>query len=267
MNQIELPVSVFALIRQSRISFQDEELFRRTSHPKQWAKDGIQLLDRDRLQANIGRVQQYEKECYQNLFFHWSSFQVQYYAYFRIFRSEPTSITVDELARVLISGDADFVSRLENALQQKGVPPNISSNLARFLETHIYAPHRSNTTAGAALGPGDEIGATTPVSATAPGFFLQRAKDLDESGNVDKALDLVYASVDQMLRSSRFANVDSLLSTVPIENYSTDILLTLLTVTYPAKHRIPSRAGFFQSTRNILQQRGEDVDTLLVGLD
>jgi hypothetical protein len=70
-----------------------------------------------------------------------------------------------------------------------------------------------------------------------------------------------------MLRTSRFDQLNELLNSLRVEDYSTDILLALLTSTFPAKSKLPSRAFLFERTKQVLRQRNEDVDSLLVGLE
>ena len=96
---------------------------------------------------------------------------------------------------------------------------------------------------------------------------MERACRLERSGYLDKALDLVYDAVDQMLRASRFEQLDLIMANVEADDYSVDVLLGLLTATFPAKSRLPSRAKLFTTLQKVLRERGEDVDSLLLGLE
>lgn len=41
--------------------------------------------------------------------------------------------------------------------------------------------------------------------------FIQRAQSLDQQAGTDAALDVIYDSIDEMMRTGQFAKLDSLL--------------------------------------------------------
>ena len=90
---------------------------------------------------------------------------------------------------------------------------------------------------------------------------------LDTKGYTDAALDLLYDSVDEMLRSGKYSEIDSLLRDTIVDECSTDILLGLLTATLPARSKLPYRREFFDDSDRVLKHRPEYEKDLLTGLD
>lgn len=100
-----------------------------------------------------------------------------------------------------------------------------------------------------------------------PARFLQQANHLDRRGHTDAALDIVFEQIDELLLDGEFAQVDRLLSDIVPAAYSADLLLGILTITLPAKHRLSQRQMFYQQVEQALVQRDEMEDGLLVGLE
>jgi len=90
---------------------------------------------------------------------------------------------------------------------------------------------------------------------------------LDVKGYTDAALDLLYDSVDEMLRSAKYSEIDSLLHDTVVHECSTDILLGLLTATLPARSKLTCRKEFFADTDRVLKCRPEYEKGLLTGLE
>ena len=97
--------------------------------------------------------------------------------------------------------------------------------------------------------------------------FLDRARRLDERGQTDSALDLIFDQIDELLLARHFDNVNQLLKDAVANDYSAEMLLGVLTATLPAKDRLPNRRDFFQRASQVLESRGEHQDSLLVGLE
>ena len=97
--------------------------------------------------------------------------------------------------------------------------------------------------------------------------FLENARRLDEHRQTDAALDLIFDQIDEMLLAGKFVEVDQLLQDISPSDYSVELLLGILTATLPAKDELSSRAQFFQQVREVLRERGELKEGLLVGLD
>ncbi|MFM9962764.1 MAG: hypothetical protein ACKV2Q_16260 [Planctomycetaceae bacterium] len=99
------------------------------------------------------------------------------------------------------------------------------------------------------------------------GNFVEMANRLAEQGRVDAALDLIFARVDETFRRDEFSDCDQWLQHLVVGDYSTDVLLGLLTATLPARSLLPSRPDFYSRTELEIQRRGEMEPGLLTGLD
>jgi hypothetical protein len=104
-------------------------------------------------------------------------------------------------------------------------------------------------------------------STTKPESFIRRARRLDAQGRTDAALDLIYDSVDELLRSNQFPEIDAIVARVAVEDCSTDILLGLLTATLPARTKLLLRKHFFWAVDRNLKTRPEYEGGLLAGLE
>lgn len=96
--------------------------------------------------------------------------------------------------------------------------------------------------------------------------FVDRANQLEQHGYLDTALDLVYDSIDELLRRGQFALVDSVLDQVNPESCSIDVRVALLTATAPAAKELATRARFMSEVETTLKKRGEWETGLLDGL-
>ena len=81
--------------------------------------------------------------------------------------------------------------------------------------------------------------------------FFDRARRLDDLGRTDSALDVVYNHVDEMLLAGKFSEVDGRLSSTECDEYSVDLLLALLTITYAAKRHLPRSTTVLCSSRAV----------------
>ncbi|MEX1231932.1 MAG: hypothetical protein WEB58_16925 [Planctomycetaceae bacterium] len=97
--------------------------------------------------------------------------------------------------------------------------------------------------------------------------FLDRAERLDAQGQTEAALDLVYDSIDGSLKRGQFVEVDAILEQVQVTDYSTDILIGLLTATLPARSKLQARPQFFRDVEACLLSRHEYEEGLLTGLE
>ena len=79
-------------------------------------------------------------------------------------------------------------------------------------------------------------------------------------------LDLIYDQIDCKLKEQNFHEIDELLKSINVAEYSVDLLLGLLTATLPAKSKLHSRAKFFSAVETTIKERGQWENYLLVGL-
>lgn len=99
------------------------------------------------------------------------------------------------------------------------------------------------------------------------GDALDRVRELDGGGETDRALDLLFDTVDDLLLAGRFGECDAILRSADAGEWSATLLVGLLTVTLPARGRLAERAPFVERTRAELAGRGRDTKALLSGLE
>ena len=174
-------------------------------------------------------------------------------------------MSIEQLAHILVAGDHDFLVRLEAQLQLKGFSTEAASRFRGFFESiGGYSQSLPPVVGSRPIRTSHIQGRTADRGGVES--FLQRARRLGNAGHIDQALDLIYESVDQLLRGSHFDELDSLLKALAVESYSADLLLAILTSSFPAKSWLPSRASLFAQVQEFLRSQGEDAEDLLVGL-
>ncbi len=109
--------------------------------------------------------------------------------------------------------------------------------------------------------------ANSAADLNAPESFVARAQRLDQAGHGDAALDLIYDSVDELMRSGALGQLDALLAHLAVADLSTDILLGILTATLPARTSLPARRKLFPEIEHALRGRGHHEDGILTGLE
>lgn len=97
--------------------------------------------------------------------------------------------------------------------------------------------------------------------------WLNEAIVLRAVGLEEKALDIIYDNVDDLLLAGKLEEVDSLLSTFPVFCVPTDFLVGMLTITLRESERLKHRSEFFQRVKEVISLRGELEYGLLEGLD
>ena len=98
---------------------------------------------------------------------------------------------------------------------------------------------------------------------------MGRVKHLEQDGNVDSALDVLYDNIDTMLKLGLYSEVDDFMLFATVNGVGVDILLGLLTITHPAKARFKYRHKFFIDvvTKLLHDDTLETVTKLLSGLE
>ena len=96
--------------------------------------------------------------------------------------------------------------------------------------------------------------------------WLAKAIQLEASGQQEQSLDIIFDKLDDWLLAEDFDRCSSFLTDVQVDQLSTAQLLTILTVTYPAKTKLTTRRVFFDQVRKTLKARGENIASLLSGL-
>jgi len=97
--------------------------------------------------------------------------------------------------------------------------------------------------------------------------WVESSISLERAGQREKALDVLFDHIDDLLLSSKFRECDITISSMPVERLSNAQLLTVLTATAAAKDHLPSRAFFYERTKAVLHSRSADANSLLSGLE
>jgi len=105
-----------------------------------------------------------------------------------------------------------------------------------------------------------------PVAPRTPSLTQQFAAAL-KNDDTEGALDAIFDAVDTALLADRFRECNRALAAVRVDEWSTDLLIGLLSITAAASHELPERAAFFERTRRALVERGDDTPGLLDGLE
>lgn len=83
----------------------------------------------------------------------------------------------------------------------------------------------------------------------------------------ERGIDVIYTSLDELLRSKKFFICDQLL-TEDFDDLPVVHVLAILSITEPARYVLTNRAGFARRLRKRLTREDpERVDNLLVGLE
>jgi len=77
----------------------------------------------------------------------------------------------------------------------------------------------------------------------------------------------ILDTIDQMLSSGAYSDCEELLDSINVTLVKTELLVTYLVATLPASPHITNRSRFFDSVKAELYSRGEDVDSILIGLE
>ncbi len=163
-------------------------------------------------------------------------------------------LTADEIAEFFAAGGPSALRRLWRTIRRKRLPDTfVETILEAFSEAVRGGPEKDSG--------GSRIGQSHQLS------FVGRAKRLSEVDRLNSALDLVYDSIDEMLRTGKLSQLDSILATIPVNELSRDLLIGFLTATLPARSRLPARKKLFADTMRSLSERGEFEEGLLTGLE
>jgi len=93
------------------------------------------------------------------------------------------------------------------------------------------------------------------------------ALSIEASGDLEGALDALFAIIDAMFKNGRFDEVDQFISSVAPSKFSVEFLIGLLTATLIADDKLQHRSSFYEAVRQYFETAGEPTDALLFGLD
>lgn len=81
---------------------------------------------------------------------------------------------------------------------------------------------------------------------------LKHSLESFEPQDVDEALDLLFDKVDRWLTKSQFDTVDEFISMVDVEKLSEDLLIGVLSITFPARSKLPARTSYMKRLESCL---------------
>lgn len=85
--------------------------------------------------------------------------------------------------------------------------------------------------------------------------------------SIDKQLDFIYDLFDDLMRLNNLKEIDEILLGIDVKKFSIDILLGILTATFPVHSKLLNRHKFFEDVKAVLIERNEYEDGLLKGLE
>jgi hypothetical protein len=98
--------------------------------------------------------------------------------------------------------------------------------------------------------------------------FIEELYRMDSGKEYDAVLDNVFLSFDGQFAADKFEFCDDVLSRIEVERLSIDTLIGLLSASFPAKHSLDERSGFFErvATRINAEYDRAEALRLLAGL-
>ena len=96
--------------------------------------------------------------------------------------------------------------------------------------------------------------------------FLEQVYILVEVADIQGATDRIFNYIDRLLCDGQFYVCDELLKRVDIESLPTTLMRSFLTITAPAKDKLPSRKPLYEKIeRKMVEVRGERATARLIG--
>lgn len=94
--------------------------------------------------------------------------------------------------------------------------------------------------------------------------MMQKLTFLLTEKKFDQAIDFIYDELDDRLLDRKFDEINEILQSMVRNEYSTDILLSILTVTLPWKKDLSERKRIIEKVRK--QHNEVESELLLLGL-
>ena len=93
------------------------------------------------------------------------------------------------------------------------------------------------------------------------------ARELDEMGLTDVALDVIFSGFDVAFKNGDFDEIDRAIRTFHPDSYSVDIIIGVFSATLPGIGKLKRRREFVDKCKDYLVSIGELEDGLLDGLE
>lgn len=97
--------------------------------------------------------------------------------------------------------------------------------------------------------------------------FLREAQSLESAGQEDNSLDLIYDYIFDLVSQAEFQKIDEIIKAIKADEWSTNILLAILTTTLLCKSKLSyARQELKEETERVLKNRDEYEYGMLLGL-
>jgi hypothetical protein len=96
---------------------------------------------------------------------------------------------------------------------------------------------------------------------------IEQVYELVEQNELDEAVDILFATINELCSSCNFEECDSLLQSLDINRLDTNLIVSVLAITLAAKEKLSTRKEFVSKAKCRLTELCPDrVDRLLDGL-
>lgn len=93
--------------------------------------------------------------------------------------------------------------------------------------------------------------------------ILNEAKELDLKNKPHASLSLIYDTIEPLLRNGEFDYVNEFLNSIDVSDLSVNLILGILSVTYPAMHKLSGRKNLISRAEVRIKSLGRNVNSLL----
>jgi hypothetical protein len=96
--------------------------------------------------------------------------------------------------------------------------------------------------------------------------FLEAIYDLAVLGDLQAATDQIFETVDRFLLQGAFSTCDEILRRVDVQRLPTALMRSFLTITAPAKDKLPARKAFYDTVLSeMIHLKGKEKAERLLG--
>ncbi len=96
--------------------------------------------------------------------------------------------------------------------------------------------------------------------------WIDESNRLRNAGMRVKSLDILFDTIDDLLLAGQFGKCDSALKLLTVSQLSNSQIATVLTATFAAKDKLPSRSRFYIEAENWIRSNGGVTERVLAGL-
>jgi hypothetical protein len=97
--------------------------------------------------------------------------------------------------------------------------------------------------------------------------FLDEIYDLSQAGDTETATDKIFDTIDRLLINECFTIVDVILHDVDVDRIDTGLMRSFLTITCPAKGKLPSRESLYKKIEaKMIYLKGQEGADRIIGL-